>query len=144
MSNDSTIAFARLMALYKELIILREKECDELKTIFLREAQKQNHRSIFCKSFIIIAGALVATKGVIDLIVLRLDWSKEVEMMMLMIYTIIGVVVAGVAGLDAAFRFESKTTRLNYLATMCQNHNAAYMAAYLKYLTSSPNHAIVQ
>jgi hypothetical protein len=141
---DSATRFGDLMAQYKQLIISREDECKKLRLIFLKEAKKQGRKARFSKSFLIVAGALMATKGTSDLLMLKLEWSAKIEMLFLIIYTIIGVAVAVMAGLDAAFRFESKAARLNFLAAMCQNHNRAYMSDYLKYLGSSSDRAIIQ
>jgi len=132
------------MQQYKELILRRERECDNLRALFRKEMKRQASKANFCKSFLIIAGALIATKEVGELLMLKMHFSELIGMVLTIIYTLLGVSISVVAGLDAAYRFASKADRLNYLTVMCQNQNRYFMSDYLAYLNSSPDPAIVE
>ena len=74
-------------------------------------AKKLNAGAIASKVLTITLGALVATNGAATEI-----WGTEYSEAILSVYTIIGVLIAIVGGLDAAFKFEAKLEGRRLLA----------------------------
>lgn len=110
----------------------RQKELQEVKGIVARKAQKLSTYSSISKVVIVILGALAATKGTADQI---LEASGDLTSI---IYASIGVFVAAIAGLEAAFKFESRAEKLRALATDCQSSLREADSIWYKQVEGSP------
>ena len=89
MVSDDT-GFDERMDQYKKLIYAREEECNDLRALFRGELRLQTRNAIFCKSFLIIAGAVIVTKEVLEFVMLKLNLPVQYAMIATVIYAIIG------------------------------------------------------
>jgi hypothetical protein len=92
----------------------RQQELHRVADILAGRAQKVSILAASCKVLLIVLGAISATRGTADQLVLIDATDKMV------FYTAIGVVVAAVAGLDAAFKFEGHAAEFRLMAADCQ------------------------
>jgi hypothetical protein len=134
MSTTPADTFEQRLDQYKTVIALREKECDELKGALLERAKREGGWSSFTKILLIVIGAFIATKSVVDYIMEKMQSSNfTMQMIFLIIYGFAGVAIMIVTGLDSAFRFEAKASRCRMLASLCQNHNRSFMSDFIEY-----------
>jgi hypothetical protein len=93
----------------------RQQELHKAADILARAAKQVGKRSAFAKVVLITLGAFSATKGAADQI---MGGTSKLNIVS---YTIAGLLVAAIAGLEAAFKFESRSTELKLLAASCQS-----------------------
>jgi hypothetical protein len=88
----------------------RQNELAESENKLARAAHRLRIRSAICKVLVIIGGAVVASRGVAEQIV------GSDNNAVLVTYTVLGVAIAALGALEAAFRWEARSTELNSLA----------------------------
>ena len=93
----------------------RQQELHKAADILAKAAREVGKRSAITKVILISLGAFSATKGATDQII---GASNKLN---IIIYTVAGLLVATIAGLEAAFKFESRSTELKLLAASCQS-----------------------
>jgi hypothetical protein len=96
-------------------ITQRQYELHKIADILARAAHKESKHASIAKVLLIFLGAFTATKGASDQI------FSAANILNIMIYTIAGLLVATIAGLEAAFKFESRSAELKVLAATCQS-----------------------
>ncbi len=93
----------------------RQSELQGVTNILAAKAQKIVKISAAAKVIIILLGAIVATRETANL------WAGENNLPVSIIYTVLGVTIAVVAGLEAAFKWERRAAELRILAATCQS-----------------------
>lgn len=113
----------------KQAVILRQKEREAIGDMSERLANSLIPRNERINTLLIILGALVVTKGVADLIMIKLNIPDWANMLILMIYTAIGVLMSILATIQA----KSPHAALKKLAADCHAYNIQFMSDYLEY-----------
>jgi hypothetical protein len=92
----------------------RQQELHNAADILAKAASEVDRRAAIAKVVLIFLGAFAATKGATDQIV------GASNIINIITYTVAGLLVATIAGLEAAFKFETRATELKVLAASCQ------------------------
>ncbi len=93
----------------------RQQELHDVAEIIAKEAKKLSSIANWTKSITVLLGAIAATKGVADNIL-----GAE-SLINLILFSLLGVVVAVNAGIEASFKFEKRGAELTLLAAICQS-----------------------
>jgi len=93
----------------------RQKELHHAADIIASSAQRQRRASAISKVVIIILGAIAATSGAATQI------AGEKSVPVTIIYTAVGLLIATVGGIEAAFKFGDRGAELTTLAATCQS-----------------------
>jgi hypothetical protein len=93
----------------------RQNELHRVADILARAAQHAGRRASWGKVVLIFLGAFAATKGAADQI------AGKDSLATIVIYTVAGLLIATIAGLEAAFKLDSRSTELKLLAADCQS-----------------------
>ncbi len=93
----------------------RQQELHHIADLLARKAVSASWRSAGAKTAIVILGAFGATRGAADQLLVNHSSTN------LIIYTMAGLLVAAVAGLDAAFKFDRTAAELRLLASICHS-----------------------
>jgi hypothetical protein len=93
----------------------RQQELHDVAEIIARNAHSLSRLANFTKSATVLLGAIAATKGVADTL-----FGAE-SAINLVVFSLIGVVIAANAGIEAAFKFDRRGTELTLLAATCQS-----------------------
>jgi len=99
----------------KQGIYERQTELHNLAKVLSEKAETLAKQGAASRVMTIVLGAIVATQGVADKVV------GEGSTSVLLTYTIIGVLIAAISGLEAAFKTESRSAELKLLAATCQS-----------------------
>ena len=75
------------------------------------------HRSRWYKTLIIILGAVVATRIIID--TRLLEYNKDVVLTASVVFTLLSAMIAIIGGLDSAFKPGETATEINFLKVKC-------------------------
>ena len=92
----------------------RQQELHRIAGILATAAQTGGRRAAIGKVLVIVLGAFVATQAVAAKL-----WG-DTNMYITIIYTLAGLLIAAVTGVEAAFKTESRSSALKALATRCQ------------------------
>src|SRR3954453_16199834 len=92
----------------------RQQELQIVTDLLAKEAQKMATLASIIKVSLILLGAFVATREVANQILGTSNLAP------IIIYTVIGLLITILAGLEAAFKWEGKSTELRTLAALCQ------------------------
>jgi hypothetical protein len=109
------------------LVNLRMDEMGRVGHILAKAARRARFFAILCRATLIIMGSLVVTRGVAEQLEASLVSSKSVRMMIIMIYTLIGVIVATIGSFELAFKFTERGAALTLLAANAWNLSRRYM-----------------
>jgi hypothetical protein len=93
----------------------RQRELHSAADIIAASAQHQRRSSAISKVVIIILGAIAATSGAAT----QIAGQKSVSVTVF--YTVIGLLIAAVGGIEAAFKFGDRGAELTILAAACQS-----------------------
>jgi hypothetical protein len=93
----------------------RQKELHHAADIIASSAQRLRRASAISKVVIIILGAIAATSGAATQI------AGEKSVPVTIIYTAVGLLIATVGGIEAAFKLGDRGTELTALAATCQS-----------------------
>ncbi len=99
----------------QEGISARQQELQRVAAVLAKAAQKYRLYAGYIRAGLIFFGAVAATQG---------SWDKAFvgyKDYSFIIFTILGVIITTLAGLEAAFKFEAKSTELNLLAASCHS-----------------------
>jgi len=96
------------------MINVHMDELDVVGNILAKTAQKLTLRASWVKVLVIVLGASVATREVANQLV---GASSALN---IVIYTIIGLLIAALTGLEAAFKWENKSAELRMSAATCR------------------------
>jgi hypothetical protein len=99
----------------KQGIYERQTELHNLAKVLSEKAETLAKQGATSRVITIVLGTVVATQGVADKIV------GEGSTGVLLTYTIFGVLIAAISGLEAAFKTESRSAELKLLAATCQS-----------------------
>ena len=103
------------MEMLQGSITQRQYELHKIADILAKVAHKESKRAATSKVLLIFLGAFTATKGASDQV------FGAANSINVIIYTIAGLLVATIAGLEVAFKFESRSAELKVLAATCQS-----------------------
>jgi hypothetical protein len=103
------------ISLLKNGIYERQMELHNLADVLSEHAQKLGKTGGIGRVLIIILGAFVATQGVSETI------FESENHAALITYTICGLLIAALSGIEAAFKTESRSAELKLLAATCQS-----------------------
>jgi hypothetical protein len=93
----------------------RQKELHHAADILASSAQGLRRSSAISKVVIIILGAIAATSGAATQI------AGEKSVPVTVFYTVVGLLIATVGGIEAAFKFGDRGAELTALAAACQS-----------------------
>jgi uncharacterized membrane protein YeaQ/YmgE (transglycosylase-associated protein family) len=97
--------------------ILDFRKCGD---ILAKEINKRSRKGIYTKVILIILGALVATKGIVDQLMVNYESNKTLNHIVLIIFTLIGLVISIVAGFEVAFKYAENAAGLRILSARVQ------------------------
>src|SRR5690348_12407887 len=103
------------LMLLKKGIYERQTELHNLAKILSERAGQLGWRGAIGRVSVIVLGAIVATQGVAQKV------AGEGNTVVLVAYTLFGVLIAAVSSLEAAFKTESRSAELKLLAANCQS-----------------------
>lgn len=107
-----------------DLIVTRHSQLDWLREIFSRRAERSERNGSILRVAVIFLAALSVSQSVA---VKVFDQSSTA---VAVFYALIGVSIAAISGVEAAFKFEAKANELRNLAVKCQNarliHNSEW------------------
>ena len=106
----------RQMRMIQGSISERQSELHKVADIIAKAAGRQGRRAAIAKVLVIILGAFAATKSAADQ-VLGVRYSAVSTVL----YTLVGVLIASIAGIEAAFKSESRSAELKIVAATCQS-----------------------
>ena len=93
----------------------RQEELHRIATLLGQVARTEGRRAAFSKVATIVLGAFVATNAVATKL-----WGDN-SLVITIVYTVTGLVIAAVSSLEAAFKLESRSGALRTLAARCQS-----------------------
>jgi hypothetical protein len=96
-------------------ITQRQHELHNIATILARAARRNAHLAAAAKVITIVFGAIAATSGAATTV------FGEANVAAILAYTLVGLIIAAVGGLEAAFKLESRGVELKVLAALCQS-----------------------
>ena len=99
-------------------IMDRQRELHGVADVLAKEANKLSKRSSLAKVLLVFLGALATTQGAMTQLI---GESSAGELASIVIYTVIGLLIATIAGLEAAFKLESRSAELTVLAANCHS-----------------------
>jgi hypothetical protein len=99
----------------QEAISERQEELQRVAGLLAKSAQKYILTSRSLKTALIVLGAVSAAQGAFTKFFAGNDNLIGVVFMM------IGIVIASLAGIEAAFKYEARAAELNMLATICHS-----------------------
>ena len=103
------------LTLLKRGIYERQTELHNLAKILSDRAGHLGWRGAIGRVAVIILGAIVATQGVAQKV------AGEGNTAVLLAYTLFGILITAISGLEAAFKTESRSAELKLLAATCQS-----------------------
>ena len=92
----------------------RQEELHRIAELLARSARVAGRRAASAKVIIIVLGAFVATNGVATNL-----WGEQ-SVAVIITYTLAGLFIAAISGLEAAFKVETRAAGLRALAAYCQ------------------------
>lgn len=114
------------LEMLQEGIRQRQDELNRVADILARSAQSYRRRANGSRGLLIFLGACAATQG---------GWEKVFgghPTLFFVTFTMLGIMVTTLAGIEAAFKFETKGAELNLLAAGCHSTLRRTDAAWLK------------
>lgn len=116
----------------QEGITARQNELQRVADILARSAQKFGRYAALNRGLLIFFGACATTQGA---------WEKAFESYKpyeFIVFTLLGVAITTLAGIEAAFKFEAKGAELNLLAASCHSTVRKTDATWLKQVAIAP------
>ncbi len=120
----------------KQMVILRQEECVAIQKVVAPATRRNARWSRLITTVVILVGAVVATKGAVELAMAKVALSQQSEMIMQLAFVFMGVAVSAAAALESAFKFDSKADQLRTLDSHCQKFNRTFMTDYKKYVAT--------
>jgi len=93
----------------------RQRELHTVADILARRAERVTKTANFTKVILILLGAFTATQGTADQLLGQSNATKIIA------YTVAGLLIAALAGLEAAFKFDARAAELRLMAADCQS-----------------------
>lgn len=103
------------MRILQDGITQRQHELHNIATILAQTAKRESNLAAIGRVVTIVFGALAATNGAAT------SLFGEKSITTIIVYTAVGLIIAAVGGLEAAFKFEGKSAELKLLAALCQS-----------------------
>lgn len=103
------------MEMLQEGISTRQNELQRVADVLARAAQRLRRRAAVLRVLLILFGALAATQSA---------WEQAFtgyREHAFLVFTVLGVAITTLAGLEAAFKFEARGAELNLLAASCHS-----------------------
>ena len=95
------------------------------------QADRLSRRSTWLGVVVIVLGALVATRGVADQLMVDFESRPTLHLVIIVGYTMIGLSISAAAGLEAAFQFTRKAVELGILSSRALSLSRGYMSDIL-------------
>jgi hypothetical protein len=111
----------------------RQEELHRIADILAQAARTRTRTSVWTRTATILLGAFITTQAVAGRL---LGEGSEV---VLVLYALAGFLVAGIAGLEAAFKNEGAGAELTVLAARCQSTIWTIDSAWSKTVATAPN-----
>ncbi len=93
-----------------------EQELTDIDTILAASAGTQSLLARSARIIIIVSGAVAATNGTASKL------FGENNITTAVVYAVIGVIIATIGGIEAAYKFDSKSASLKNLCTKCRDY----------------------
>ena len=135
MMNDENEHFAKQLNDYKEMVILRQKECVEIAKLLENMASTMSRKAKYLKLALIILGVIVATKGGIDAFMSTFGEQKMANAVLGLVFLLFGAAISVIAGIEAGFRFDSRAGELRSLSSLCKTYDSQFMSDYKKFIS---------
>lgn len=103
------------MEMLQEGISARQQELQRVADILARAAQRYRRAAAWIRVALILCGAIAATQSAWDQ---SFAGYREYSFL---VFTSLGVAITALAGIEAAFKFESRGAELNLLAASCHS-----------------------
>lgn len=116
----------------QQAISERQNELQRVADILAKAAQKFRRIAAWIRVLLILCGAMAATQSAWDQ---AFSGYKEHSFL---VFTVLGVLITTLAGLEAAFKFEGKGTELNLLAASCHSAVRKTDACWYKQVGIAP------
>jgi hypothetical protein len=102
-------------AMLQNGIQARQSELQRVADVLARTAYDIKRRGTIIRIMLIVLGSVVATQGAIE----KIDLLPHAAVTFL--FLVFGVVIAALAGIETAFKYESRGAELNSLAASCHS-----------------------
>lgn len=93
----------------------RQRELQKAADILARKAQNHIFTSRTLKTVLIVLGAVSASQGAFE------KFLAPHEVLIGITFMVMGITIASVAGVEAAFKYEARAAELNMLAATCHS-----------------------
>ena len=129
MPPDHVSQFDKQLADYKQMVILRQEECVAIADALDARALDLSRKATLSRVILIVLGAVVATKSAVELAMLP-GAPEPVAKVVTVLFLLLGVVISVVAGMQAAFRYDTKVGELRSLSGVCRSYDKRFMANF--------------
>ena len=102
------------------LVNERRNDYQRCSGVLKKEVEMSSRRGTYSKIILIILGALVATKGIVDQLMVDYKSNKLVNNSVLICFTLIGLAISIIAGFETAFKYSEKAAGLRILSAEVQ------------------------
>jgi hypothetical protein len=113
------------LAFINERIVVRHEELARAVTVLSRASDRLERRGRNLRLATIVLGAFSASQGVTVA-----KFGASTAIVTSLVFAASGIAIAAIAGIEAAFKFESRSTELRMLAAKCQaarfQHNSEW------------------
>jgi len=104
------------------VMVKMEESFQKCALVLSTEIEKNSKRGTSTKIILITLGALVATKGIIDQLMIGYKPNTIANQIVLIIFTLIGLIISIVASLETAFKYAEKAAGLRILSAQVQTN----------------------
>jgi uncharacterized integral membrane protein len=113
--DDESPSHGDKLEMLQDAITERQEELQRAADILAKKAQGYIFTSRMLKTILIVLGAISAAQGAFNKFFSGHDIPIGIAFM------IVGIVIASVAGIEAAFKYEARAAELNMLAAICHS-----------------------
>ena len=113
---------------FEELIKVRQNDYQNCARVLSEAVKVNSRRERTIKITLIILGALVTTKGVADQLMIPYEKNQTVHALVLICYTLFGLLITIFASLEAAFKYTEKAAGLRLLSAQIKTNIRRNMA----------------
>lgn len=106
----------------EKLVIKQHDDYENCGNILRIEVRKSSKRGTSIKIILIVLGALVATEGIIDQLMVDYESNRVLNNIVLVVFTLIGLSISILAGFEAAFKYAEKAAGLRMLSGQIQGN----------------------
>ena len=126
--------YSAKIEMLQEGISARQQELQRVADILARAAQRFRRYSGWMRVLLIVLGALAATQSSLEKA--YANYGDHA----FLVFTLLGVAITTLAGIEAAFKFEARGAELNLLAASCHSTVRKTDATWYKQVGIAENH----